>query len=131
MEEETIEPPPGLDIILHRVKPLYRFNQTPENPDGRLHYVQNGDPDHAFSYNPIKEGEACDVRQLTEVEFKHSTSEKCKFAPTMREIVHALFEQLPKEQRDRVYATEVVLDLESIQRQDNHYLGKAILYEKV
>jgi hypothetical protein len=129
MEEETVDPPPSLDAILHRVKPLYRYDQTPENFEGSLHYVQNGNPDHPFSYSPVKEGEATNLRELTEIDFRHAIVKEGTFKPTMREVVEALA-YLPQSIQDKVHAAEILIE-RGVVKEGNFYLGKVKLYEKV
>ncbi|MFW6231251.1 MAG: hypothetical protein ACOC32_04480 [Nanoarchaeota archaeon] len=123
MEETSEEPPPSLDEILHRVKPLYRFDMSPENKEGTLHYVRNGDPEHRFSWNPESKGLAEGIEPFTEIEFT-TTSEEGRYAPNLYEIVRSV----PPELRTSTAAVEVVFELGRISREGDGYRGVARLY---
>ena len=132
MEEVTEEPPPTyIDRFLEKIEPVYRFEQTPDNQDGELFYIENGfnHKVDSFTWNPVKKNAAEDLEYLMDHTFFHkynvkSDAEIKSFKPTLYEVIRNLSEGT----LNKVSAIEVVLERADINRVNGHYRGRARLY---
>ena len=134
MDDEIEEPPPGIEGFLNKISPVYRFNQTVDNPEGELHYIDNN-LDHkteSFTWSPIKTNSAIDLEYLSEHIFFHEYEPKksehdvIKFKPTLYEVI----KNISKDKLELTHAVEIILEKNTFERVNGYYRAKAILYKK-
>ena len=135
MEEVIEEPPPRyIEAFLEKIEPIYRFDCTPENPEGNLFYIENS-LNHmvdSFTWNPVKKKVANDLEYLTDHTFFHkyvnnSDNEIRTFKPTLYEVI----KNLSEDTLNKTSAVEVILEREDITRVNGHYRGRAKLYKRI
>ena len=134
MDDEIEEPPPGIEEFLNRIYPIYRFDQTVDNPEGELHYIDNN-LDHitdSFTWSPKRTEPAFNLEYLSDHSFFHEYEPKksehdiVKFKPTLYEVIR----NIPKDKLELTHAVEIILEKNTFERVNGYYRAKAILYKK-
>ena len=126
--DNTEEPPPNnnLESILERIKPVVRVEQTPDNPDGKLFFVEKRNPyTDSFLYEPELKDEATNLVYLDDINFFHTYEKENVFKPSLAEIARSI----PKEYYGKNICVEAIIEMSAIKRVNGYYRGLARLYE--